>query len=150
MNVTPKVVEKVAAYVTDKGRPLETIRAELNKPAFDNPLPQGQIKPALSFAGIAAVVAPASLGKVMTYAHLDKIIDDIRKQDIDAAALWVQGLAAAGLLTADDVVAVSGVISSTTPDPNWKAKLSWAEVNLGDTLTEQDMIDCATYGKWSQ
>ena len=71
MNCTPAVVSKVSAYVKDKSRDLNDIRAELNAPAYDNPAKQGNIKPPLTFAGLAAVVTPASLGKVMTYEKAD-------------------------------------------------------------------------------
>lgn len=151
MNCTMEVVNKVTAYVKDKTRSLDDIRVELNAPVTDNPLPQGSVKPPLTFAGLAAVIAPASLAKVIGYAHLDVIIEDLRRGDYDAAALWVQGLTVAGILTTEDATAINSALTAPIPDPAWKPKLSWVEVNFntGDILTVQDILDCKSYGKWA-
>ena len=151
MNCTMAVVNKVSAYVADKKRDLNEIRAELNEAAYDNPSPQGNVKPPLTFAGLVAVIAPSSLAKVIGYAHLDVIIEDLRRGDYDAATLWVQGLTVAGILTVDDASAISAALATPIPDPEWKSKLSWVEVNFGagNVLTEQDMLDCKQYGKWA-
>lgn len=149
MNTTMAVVNKVSAYVTDKTQPLDTIRAALNAPAYDNPAPQATVNPPLSFAAMAAAVDPVNLGKLMTYDHLDVVIADLRRGDYDAATLWVQGLVAAGILSTTDATNIAKTMTPT-PDPTWRARLSWVEVNFGagQVLTDIDMDDCAKYGKW--
>lgn len=148
MNVTPEVVDKVTAYVKDKTSPLAQILADLNTPAISNPSPQGVVKQPVTFAALTSVLEPASLGKLMTYVHLNEVIADLRRNDLDAAALWVEGLTAAGILTPADATAIGGVLSGTVLDPAWKPQLSWAEANLGGPLTAIDIQDCAKYGKW--
>jgi hypothetical protein len=112
MNCTMAVVNKVSAYVKDKTRDLVDIRAELNAAVIDNPAPQVNVKPPLTFVALAAVIAPVSLGKVMQYAHLDVIVNDLRRGDYDAASLWVQGLTAAGILTVNDATVIQADIEA--------------------------------------
>ena len=148
MNCTLDVIKKVTDHVADKTRSLEDILAELNAPIAPNPERQANVKPPLTFSALVASISSASLGKVILYDHLDVVIKDLRSGDYDAANIWVQGFVAAGILTADDAIAIAGVLTAAVPDPTYKPQLSWAEINLGDVLTAQDIKDCATLGKW--
>lgn len=148
MNITPDVVAQVSAYVTDKTPSLTQVLANLNAQTIPNPQPQASIKPPMTFTAFASGIDPASLGKVMTYAHLPDIIADIKDQNYDAASLWVSGLTAAGILSTADSASLSKLMSATIPDPSWTPMMSWAQVNLGGILTNQDILDIAKYGGW--
>ncbi len=148
MNVTLEVVDKVTKKVTDKTQSAAAIADMLNTPEFDNPVKQQQVPQPFDFSSLAALIGPTSLHGLVNYVHFDIVIQDVRKQDRDAVALWAKALAAGGYITVDEAGALIGAVSATVPDPTWKPMLSWAEVNLGDTLTVLDVTDCAKYGKW--
>lgn len=148
MNCTPNVIAQVTAYVVDKTQPLATILAALNAPAYDNPTPQAQIATPFDFSVVAPLIGAASMGKLATYIHFNQIIADMRNRDRDAIMLWASALAAAQIITLDETTAIQKMLTATVPDPTWQARLSWSQLNLGDVLTQQDIQDCANYGKW--
>ncbi len=148
MNVTMDVVQKVTAKVTDKKQSPEAIAAQLNSPEFDNPVKQPMVPQPFDFTSLAALISQTSMQGLVNYVHFDVVIQDVRKQDRDAVVLWAKALAAGGYITVEEAGALIQTVSSAVPDPTWKPLLSWAEMNLGDTLNILDVTDCAKYGKW--
>ncbi len=149
-NCHPAVINKVTAYLADKQKMMsdEDIAALLNTRNIDNQEPQKTIPAPLTFTTIISRISPESMAKVVNYAHFDVVIDDLRKGDRDAIVLWALALQAGGFISAEEESAIAKLATSTVLDPDWKPKLSWSEVNMGNICDAHDIEQCASYGKW--
>lgn len=148
INVTPDVIFLVSDRVADKTQPLDQILADLNAPIESNPKPQENIPNPFDFQSLASLISVETMGKLVNYIHFPAIIQDVRNRDRVAIGFWASALVAGAVLKQTEADQIFGVISASTPDPNWKSKLSWAEINLGEEITLKDIKQVAQYGKW--
>ena len=150
MNMTPQVIKQVKTYVDSVGGvpPLNTqtsavIAATLNIQNLPNPVTTAPLVPyPWDFPILMSQVSTASLGKLATYPFLVQLTADLRNRDTVAALTWGALLAAAGILLPAEAAAIQSSLTSTVPDPTWTAQVSWAQLNLGGSVSANDMSQC--------
>jgi hypothetical protein len=143
MNVNQAFTDAINAKVPDKTKTVAQVVAELTQRNIDNPITSApQVYAPFNFSSIAALVSSVSMAKLVNYIHFNQVVFDIRAADRMATGLWAQALAAAEYMTADEATAIVSLLSSSIPDPNWTAQISWSEQEFGCQLTEADIRGC--------
>jgi hypothetical protein len=130
-NPSPAALSAIRGRVSDWSASDPEVAAALNAPdpAYPNPGPRPDIPRPFGLADVVNAVDPARRMAIKPY--LAVITPLVIAQDRGRILAGFDAAVAIGDAQQSDRDAVAAVLAGTTPDPAWRADLSWAEATLG-------------------
>jgi hypothetical protein len=120
------------------------IRDVLNAATEPNPTPQGTKPRTLRMAELMGLASVGTRAALLANPNLAAARADVIAQDHHGVSTWLMGYASAGIIPLDEAQAMLAYVQTPVPDPAWLAQVSWAVLNLGRPVDEQDIAAART------